>query len=105
MLVQAAWAAIRVRGRAAGAVQPAGAPVRRREEPGREEEGDHRDRAHPAQIAYQVVKSRIPYTDLGADFYTRRESPEQKQAWLERQLQKLHPAARSPSPSASRRPH
>ena len=29
--------------------------------------------------------------DLGADFYTRRESPEQKQAWLERQLQKLHP--------------
>ena len=26
-----------------------------------------------------------------ADFYTRRESPEQKQAYLERQLQKLHP--------------
>ena len=35
---------------AAGAVQPAGAPVRRREEPWREEEGDHRDRA-PADPA------------------------------------------------------
>ena len=33
----------------------------------------------------------MPYQDLGADFYTRRESPEQQQAWLERQLQKLHP--------------
>jgi hypothetical protein len=38
-----------------------------------------------------VLKSGTPYQDLGADFYTRRESPEQKQAWLERQLQKLHP--------------
>ena len=43
------------------------------------------------KIAYQVLKSGTPYTDLGADFYTRRESPEHKQAWLERQLQKLHP--------------
>ena len=36
-------------GPAAGPVQPAGPPVRRGQEPGREEEGDHRDRAHPAQ--------------------------------------------------------
>ena len=43
------------------------------------------------KIAYQVLKSGVPYTDLGADFYTRRESPEQRQAWLERQLRKLHP--------------
>ena len=35
--------------------------------------------------------SGTPYQDPGADFYTRRESPEQKQAYLERQLQKLHP--------------
>ena len=33
----------------------------------------------------------MPYQELGADFYTRRESPEHKHAWLERQLQKLHP--------------
>ena len=43
------------------------------------------------KIAYQVLMSGTPYQDPGADFYTRRESPEQKQAYLERQLQKLHP--------------
>ena len=43
------------------------------------------------KIAYQVLKSGTPYTDLGADCYTRRESPGQKQTWLKRQLQKLHP--------------
>ena len=36
-------------GTAAGPVQPAGPPVRRREEPRGKEEGDHRGRAHPAQ--------------------------------------------------------
>jgi transposase len=43
------------------------------------------------KIAYQVLKTGTPYTDLGADFYTSRESPQHKQAWLQRQLQKLHP--------------
>ena len=33
------------------------------------------------KIAYQVLKSGTPYQEPGADFYTRRESPEQKQAW------------------------
>ena len=36
-------------GPAAGPVQPAGPPVRRGQEPRREEKGDHRDRPHPAQ--------------------------------------------------------
>jgi transposase len=43
------------------------------------------------KIAYQVLGTGTPYQDLGADFYTRRESPAQRQAFLERQLQKLHP--------------
>ena len=43
------------------------------------------------KIAYQVLKTGTPHQGPGADFYTRRESPEQKQAYLERQLQKLHP--------------
>src|SRR6266536_5926048 len=43
------------------------------------------------KIAYQVLKSGTPYQDLGADFYTRRNSPEEQQKYLERQLQKLHP--------------
>jgi transposase len=38
------------------------------------------------KIAYQVLKSGTPDQELGADFYTRRDSPQQKQAWLERQL-------------------
>ena len=45
------------------------------------------------KIAYQVLKSGQPYQDLGADFYTRRESPGQRQAYLLRQLQKLNPGA------------
>jgi hypothetical protein len=52
------------------------------------------------KIAYQVLKSGTPYQELGADFYTGRESPEQKQAWLERRLQKLHPGCNVRSPEA-----
>ena len=33
----------------------------------------------------------MPYQEPGADFYTRRNSPEEQQKYLERQLQKLHP--------------
>src|SRR5205814_8258859 len=43
------------------------------------------------KLAYQVLKSGTPYQEPGADFYTRRESPEQRQAYLLRQLQKLNP--------------
>jgi transposase len=43
------------------------------------------------KIAYQVLKSGKPYEDLGADFYTKRESPDQRRAYLLRQLEKLSP--------------
>src|SRR5262249_24696356 len=43
------------------------------------------------KIAYAVLKTGTPHQDLGAGFYTRRESPAQRQARLEHQLQKLHP--------------
>jgi len=91
MLVQAAWAAIRVRGRLQARYNRL---VRRF---GGDKNPAAKKKAITAiahtllKIAYQVLKNGTPYTDLGADFYTRRESPEQKQAWLERQLQKLHP--------------
>jgi hypothetical protein len=39
----------------------------------------------------KVLKSGKPYEDLGADFYTQRESPEQRRAYLLRQLEKLSP--------------
>jgi transposase len=43
------------------------------------------------KIAYAVLKSGRPYEEPGADFYARRESPARRQAWLEAQIQKLHP--------------
>jgi transposase len=91
MLVQAAWNAIRVRGR----LQARYSRLVRRF--GGDKNPAAKKKAITAiahtllKIAYQVLKSGQPYTELGADFYTRRESPAQQQAYLERRLQKLHP--------------
>ena len=91
MLIQAAWAAIRVRGR----LQARYSRLVRRfggdKNPGAKKKAITAIAHTLLKIAYQVLKSGTPYQELGADFYTRRESPEQKQAWLQRQLQKLHP--------------
>jgi transposase len=93
MLVQAAWSAIRVRGRLQARYNRL---VRRF---GGEKNPAAKKKAITAiahtllKIAYQVLKSGQPYRDLGPDFYTRRESPEQRQAYLLRQLQKLNPGA------------
>ena len=91
MLIQAAWAAVRVRGR----LQARYSRLVRRF--GGERNPGAKKRAITAiahtllKIAYQVLKTGKPYPDLGADFYTRRESPGQQQAYLERRLQKLNP--------------
>ena len=91
MLVQAAWAAIRVRGR----LQARYSRLVRRF--GGEKNPAAKKKAITAiartllKIACQVLRSGKPYEDPGADFCTRRESPEQRQAYLMRQLQKLHP--------------
>jgi transposase len=91
MLVQAAWAAIRVRGR----LQARYARLVRRF--GGDKNPAAKKKAITAiahtllKIAYQVLQSGTPYQEPGADFYTRRESPQHRQAYLERQLQKLHP--------------
>ena len=91
MLIQAAWSAIRVRGR----LQARYSRLVRRfggdKNPGAKKKAITAIAHTLLKIAYQVLKSGTPYQELGADFYTRRESPEQKQAWLQRQLQKLHP--------------
>jgi transposase len=91
LLVQAAWSAIRVRGRLQARYNQL---VRRF---GGDKNPAAKKKAITAiahtllKIACQVLKTGTPYQDLGADFYTRRESPVQRQAYLERQLQKLHP--------------
>ena len=91
MLIQAAWSAIRARGRLQARYNRL---VRRF---GGDKNPAAKKKAITAvahtllKIAYQVLKTGTPYQDLGADFYTRRETPQQKQAHLERQLRKLHP--------------
>jgi transposase len=91
MLVQAAWSAIKGRGRLQARYNRL---VRRF---GGDKNPAAKKKAITAiahtllKIAYQVLKSGTPYQDLGADFYTRRESPAQRQAYLLRQLEKLNP--------------
>jgi len=91
MLIQAAWAAIRVRGR----LQARYSRLVRRfggdKNPGAKNKAITAIAHTLLKIACQVLKTGTPYQEPGADFCTRRESPEQKQAWLERQMQKLHP--------------
>jgi transposase len=91
MLIQAAWAAIRVRGRLQARYNRLVRRFGGAKNPAAKKKAITAIAHTLLKIAYQVLKSGVPYTEPGADFYTRRESPEQKQAWLERQLQKLHP--------------
>lgn len=91
LLVQAAWAAVRVPGR----LQARFHRLVRRFGGARNKGAAKRAIiaiAHTLlKIAYQVLKTGTPYTDLGADFYTSRESPQARQDYLIRQLQKLNP--------------
>ena len=90
-LVQAAWPAIRVRGRLQARynrlVRRFGGP----KNPAAKKKAIVAIAHTLLKIAYTVLKTGTPYQDPGEDFYTRRESPEHRQAWLERQIQKLHP--------------
>jgi transposase len=91
LLIQAAWNAIRPRGRLQARynrlVRRFGGPT----SPAAKKKAITAIAHTLLKIAYQVLKTGTPYQDLGEDFYTRRESPAQRQAWLERQIQKLHP--------------
>jgi transposase len=90
-LVQAAWSAVRVKGRLQARYNKL---VRRMGGP---KNPAARKKAIVAiahtllKIAYSVLKSGRPYQDPGADFYARRESPAQQQAYHQRQIQKLYP--------------
>ncbi len=91
LLVQAAWAAIRVPGRLQARyhrlVRKSGGP----------KNSGARKRAIVAiahtllKIAFAVLKSGRPYEEPGPDFYTRRDSAQARQDYLMRQLQKLNP--------------
>jgi hypothetical protein len=91
MLVQAAWSAIRVRGRLQARYNRLVRRFGGVKNPGAQKMAILAIAHTLLKIAYQVLKTGSSHQDLGADFYARREAPEQKQAYLERQLQKLHP--------------
>jgi len=91
VLIQAAWAAIRVRGRLQARYNRLVRRFGGAKNPAAKKKAITAIAHTLLKIACQVLKSGVPYTEPGADFCTRRESPGQKQAWLERQLQKLHP--------------
>ena len=91
LLVQAAWAAIRVPGRLQARFHKL---VRRFGGP--KNKGARKKAiiaiAHTLlKIAYAVLRDGTAFQEPGADFYTRRESPQARQDYLMRQLQKLHP--------------
>ena len=91
MLVQAAWSAIRTPGR----LQARYSRLVRRM--GGDKNPAAKKKAIVAiahtllKIAYSVLRTGTPYQDLGADFYTRRQQPAHRHAWLEKQLRSLHP--------------
>jgi transposase len=91
LLVQAAWAAVRVPGRLQAKfhrlVRKFGGPRNK----GAQKRAIIAIAHALLKIAYQVLKSGKPYQDLGAGFYTSRESAEARQDYLLRQLQKLNP--------------
>lgn len=91
LLVQAAWAAVRVPGR----LQAKFHRLVRKFGGARNKGAAKRAImaiAHALlKIAYHVLKTGTPYHDLGADFYTSRETPKARQDYLLRQLQQLNP--------------
>ena len=91
VLIQAAWAAIRVKGQLQARYNRLVRRFGGDKNPGAKKKAITAIAHTLLKIAYQVLKSGTPYQEPGADFSTRRESPQQKQAYLERQLQKLHP--------------
>jgi transposase len=91
LLIQAAWSAIQGPGRLRARYQRLVRRLGGDKNPAAKKKAITAIAHTLLKIACQVLKSGVPYQDLGADYYTRRESPEHKHAWLERQLQKLHP--------------
>jgi transposase len=91
LLVQAAWAAVRVPGRLQAKfhrlVRKFGGPRNK----GALKRAIMAIAHTLLKIAYQVLKTGKPCQDLGAGFYDSRESPQARQDYLIRQLQKLNP--------------
>ena len=103
-LIQAAWAAIRVPGRLQARYNRLVRRFGGDKNPAAKKKAITAIAHSLLKIAYQVLKSGTPYQEPGADFYTRRESPAQRQAFLQRQLESFTPAAPIAITISPRRP-
>jgi transposase len=94
LLVQAAWAAVRVPGRLQAKfrrlVRKFGGPRNK----GAQKRAIIAIARTLLKIACQVLKTGTPYHDPGAGFYDNRESPQARQDYLIRQLRALNPGCR-----------
>ena len=91
MLIQAAWSAIRVWGRQQARYSRLARRFGEPKNPAAKKKAITAIAHTLLKIAYQVLKTGTLCRDLGADFYTRRNSPEEQHKYLERELQKLYP--------------
>jgi transposase len=91
MLVQAAWSAIKGRNRLRARYDVLVRKTGGAKNPAARKKAIVAVAHTLLKIAYAVLKSGRPYEEPGADFYARRDSPGQRQSWLERQIQQLHP--------------
>jgi len=89
--VQAAWPAVRVKGRLQARYNKLARRMGGPKNPAARKKAIVAIAHTLLKIAYPVLKSGRPYQDPGADFYARRESPAQRQACHQRQIQKLYP--------------
>jgi transposase len=91
MLIQAAWNAIRTKGRLQARYSRLARRAGGEKNPGAKKKAITAIAHTLLKIACQVLKSGTPCTEPGADFCTRRESPGQQRACLERRLRRLYP--------------
>jgi transposase len=91
MLVQAAWSAIKGRNRLQARYDRLVRQMGGAKNPAARKKAILAIAHTLLKIACAVLKSGQPYQEPGADFYARRDSPAQRQSWLERQIQRLHP--------------
>jgi transposase len=92
-LIEAAWGAIRVRGRLQARYNRLVRRFGGDKNPGAKKKAITAIAHTLLKIAYQVLRSGEPYAEPGADFYARRNSPASQQAWHLRKLEQLNPGA------------
>jgi len=91
LLIQAAWAAVRVPGRLQARFHKLVRKFGGARNKGAVKRAITAIARSLLKVAYQVLKTGTPYEDPGADYYTRRDTAQARQDYLMRELQKLNP--------------